>query len=188
MPDTSTGAPGAQAAPDTQPPAGDSSAQAADGDDGQSSSESISLDEARKLRSENQTLRKRLKPLEEAEQKRADADKTATERIAELERLNAEHERERSDWQTREAVTRSATKLGFVDPVDAIALLDRSAIELDDNGAPKNIDKLLTGLLTAKPYLGGAGRPTGSADGGNRGAPAAAEDMNTRLRRAAGRA
>jgi hypothetical protein len=41
------------------------------------------------------------------------------------------------------AVTKSAIQLGFQDPVDAYALLDRAALEHDDQGAPKGVDKLL---------------------------------------------
>lgn len=50
-------------------------------------------------------------------------------------------------------VERTATKLGFHDPDDAFALLNRSAVELDADGAPTNVEALLTALAKQKPHL-----------------------------------
>lgn len=109
-------------------------------------------------------------------------------RLAELERKDSDHERERQEWQTRESVTTTALRLGFADPVDAFSLLDRAALEFDETtGRPKNVEKLLTDLLAAKPYLGGSSRPGGSFDGGPRGKPTTGQGMNDLIRRAAGR-
>ncbi len=108
-------------------------------------------------------------------------------RLAELEAKESDWERERQDWQTREAVTVTALRLGYADPQDAYFLIDRAALEFDETGKPRNVDKLLTALLAAKPYLAGASRPGGSFDGGPRGAPAGGVDMNDLIRRSAGR-
>jgi len=108
------------------------------------------------------------------------------QRLAELEREKAIWDTERQDWQTRESVTHAALRLGYADPVDAYSLIDRASLEFDDNGKPRNVDKLLTDLIAAKPYLAGASRPGGSFDGGPRGAAAAGVNMNDILRRAAG--
>lgn len=201
MSDETTGATGTQAVPGAQPQAGASPAQAANArtsqaDGAESESEpgdaaalarelADARREAAKYRTENQRLAGAAKKAEEAllpEQERLQR------RVTELEAATAAHERERADWQTRDAVGRAALRLGFRDPVDAFALLDREQLDLDDKGKPKNVDRLLTELLNAKPYLGGTARPQGSADGGSRGAAPAGNSMNDVLRRAAGRA
>lgn len=72
------------------------------------------------------------------------------------------------------AVTAAAQKAGFIDPTDAAALVDQSAIEFDGD-APKNLDKLLGTLAKSKPHLvkEGAPEPTnGSGDGGPQGSSA----------------
>ena len=188
MASETTGATGTQADPGTQPPAGNPEAQAANGTQ---QPESISLDEAKKLRSEAQTLRSRLKTLEEDKAKAEQASLTDAERrdkrLAELERRDADHERERQEWRIQDSVTRTALRLNFRDPADAFSLVDRSALDFDEAGNPKNVDKLLGDLATAKPYLTGTARG-GSFDGGPRGTPSAGVSFDDQLRRAAGRA
>lgn len=190
MPDTSTGADGAQAAPDTQPPAGDSSAQAADGD-GESSSqpESMSLEEAKKLRSEHNALRKRIKAFEDAEAKRADADKTAEERAAgRITDLEKELESERSARRSvmlQIAASSAARKLNFRDPELASRLVGSAEVEYADDGSPKNVEKLLGDLAREHPVLVNA---TADFGGGPRGtAPAGEGDMNAYIRARTGR-
>lgn len=202
VPNETTGANGTQAAPDAQPQAGASQVQVtdaqssqADGADNASSTVDVAalqreLGDARK---EAAKSRLELKKLHDEAQAAADAKLPEQERLqrrlAELEQAQTEHERERTEWRTQAAVTKTALRLGFQDPVDAFALLDRAALEHDDSGAPKNVDKLLAELLKAKPYLGGAGRPSGSADGGVVGQTSQpGQDMNARIRAAAGRA
>lgn len=200
MPTETTGADGSQADPQAQPQAGASQAQAADaqssqadGADNASSTVDVAAlqrelsdakREAQRLRGERQKAIDAAKAVEDAklpEQERLQR------RLAELEQANTEHERERSEWTTQAAVTKAALRLGFQDPVDAYALLDRAALEHDEQGAPKNVDRLLSDLLKAKPYLGGAGRPSGSADGGVNGTQPQSKDMNALIRAAAGR-
>lgn len=201
MPGENAGATGSQADTGAQPQVGASQAQAADGQSSQADgpdNASSTVDvaavqrelaearrEAAKHRTDLQKLRDAAKAAEDAklpEQERMQR------RVSELETAAAEHERERVEWRVQAAVTRSALQLGFQDPVDAFALLDRSAIETDENGAPKNVEKLLNDLIRSKPYLGGAGRPSGSADGGTLGTSTQAMDFNAQIRRAAGRA
>lgn len=201
MSDEPTGAGVNQVSTNAQPQAGASQAQAAnaqksqvDGADNESEpGDATALAreladarrEAAKYRTENQRLTGAAKKAEEAllpEQERLQR------RVTELEAATQAHERERADWQTRDAVGRAALRLGFRDPVDAFALLDRDQLDLDDKGKPKNVDRLLTDLLNAKPYLGGTvTRPYGSADGGPRGAAPTTTSMNDVIRRAAGR-
>jgi hypothetical protein len=200
MAETTTSGPGAQAAPGSQPQVGASQAQAADaqssqadGADNASGTEDVAalrreLEEARREAARHRTDANRLKSEKQAaEDAKLPEQERLQRRLADLERQASSHEQERRDWQVREAVTRSASKLGYADPVDAFALLDRSALEFADDGTPKNTDRLLADLLRAKPYLAGGTRPMGSFDGGVRGQPAKGQDMNAVLRAAAGR-
>jgi hypothetical protein len=200
MAETTTSASGAQAAPGSQPQVGASQAQAADaqssqadGADNASGTEDVAalrreLEEARRLAARDRTERRRLEEaIKATEDAKLPEQERLQRRLADLERQASSHEQERRDWQVREAVTRSASKLGYADPVDAFALLDRSALEFADDGTPKNTDRLLADLLRAKPYLAGGTRPMGSFDGGVRGQPAKGQDMNAVLRAAAGR-
>lgn len=126
----------------------------------------------------------RIKALETRDLPEAERDKRE---LAELrERVKAQETRERH-LVLRSAVTTQAARLGFADPVDAFRLLDTDDIEFGKDGEPKDVDKRLADLLRAKPYLASAAaRPTGSADGGQRGA-VQTNDMNAAIRRAAGR-
>jgi hypothetical protein len=200
MAETTTSASGAQAAPGSQPQVGASQAQAADaqssqadGADNASGTEDVAAlrHELEEARQDAARYRKKAGLLESEKKAAEDAKLPEQERLqrrlADLERQASSHEQERRDWQVREAVTRSASKLGYADPVDAFALLDRSALEFADDGTPKNTDRLLADLLRAKPYLAGGTRPMGSFDGGVRGQPAKGQDMNAVLRAAAGR-
>lgn len=191
MPEANTGADGAQAAPDTQPPAGDAEPQAGDavGED-TSQPESISLDEARKLRSEASALRRRLKAFEDAEAQRKDADKTVEERAADrIKGLEDELAAERTARRTmavQVSSLASARKLGFKDPELAARLIGASDVEFADDGSPKNVEKLLgdiakeyPNLLNGTPDYGGGPRGPAPASGGT--------DMNRFIRQKAGR-
>jgi hypothetical protein len=121
--------------------------------------------------------------------------KAAAARLAELEAANqselekaqaraeaaekraATIETEARETRLRSAIIAEAAKPGrnVVDPDAAIALLDRSTLQIDDSGMPTNVAEAMDKLLEARPYLvassGGATR--GSADqGARRGAAA----------------
>jgi hypothetical protein len=119
-----------------------------------------------------------------------DAQLTETER---LQRRVTELEAEREAIATREkeravrfAALEAATKLGFRDPDLAVRLVDPAAVETKDDGTPKNVEKLLSEVLARSPYLGRSGVAP-DFGGGNRGATASGTDMNSLIRRAAGR-
>jgi len=141
--------PTAQAATITSP-----DAQAADGN-----SEPISLEAARKLRSEAEALRKRLKAYEDAEQAKKDA------QLSEVERMNKQYADLKEQHETLAAellearvyqdVARHAAKLNFILPADMLAKLllnDLDAIEFED-GKPKNIETLLQNLAKSTPEI-----------------------------------
>ncbi len=189
------GAEGAPAAPDAQPPVGTADAPAADADAGATppaaTPESISVEDARKLRSEANSLRKRLKEFEDAEKARADADKTESERTAEkLATLERERDAERAARQAMSlqiATAGVARKLNFRDPEIAHRLVDGDQVEFDDGGTPTNIEKLLSDVAKRHPSL-----VSGQADfggGPNRGSSPApgGDSMNDWIRAKAGR-
>ncbi len=142
--------PTAQAATITSP-----DAQAAEGN----TTETISLEAARKLRSEAEALRKRLKAYEDAEQAAKDASLGEVERInKQYAALQEQHEAlaaELLEARVYQDVARHAAKLNFILPADMLAKLllnDLDAIEFDD-GKPRNIETLLQNLAKSTPEI-----------------------------------
>jgi hypothetical protein len=130
----------------------------------------------RAIKAERTAAREALKRAEAAERE-LEALRTANlseqekrdKRLAELELKQTEWQRERQDMVLASSVERAAVKLGFADPDDALGLLDRSAIVFEDDGRPRNVERLLAELAKGKPYLL-ARRALGSADAGQLGA------------------
>lgn len=113
--------------------------------------------------------------MSELERAQAEA-KAATQANAELTaRLQAN--------AIRTAAYEAASELGFRSPEVAYRLLNHSELELNAEGEPKNVKRLLTELLQKEPYLGkAAGVDYG---GGNRGGtPPSTPGMNELLRAA----
>ncbi len=114
--------------------------------------------------------------------------KAAAARLAEIEESNktelekavaraeqAEQEREQiraEAFETRlnAAIIAEAAKPDrkVVDTDTVIALLDRTTLDLDDNGYPTNIAEAMDSLLKAKPFLVASGGARGHADQGAR--------------------
>lgn len=89
-----------------------------------------------------------------------------------------------------QAEVRAAAAGKLADPEDAIRFIDLSGIAIDGDGAvdKKAIEKELTDLLKARPYLAAsATRPTGTVDQGARGGAGDGGDMNALIRGAFGR-
>lgn len=93
----------------------------------------------------------------------------AQERLAKLEREQADSLQALQDSRLRSAVVSEAAKRNVVDPDAALALIDRASLSFGEDGSPTNVAEAMDELLTTKPYLVGGGRPTGSADLGARG-------------------
>ena len=91
-----------------------------------------------------------------------------------------------AERKTNALLKAAAGKLA--DPEDAVVHL-LGQVDVDAAGQPdqKAIAKAVDDLVRAKPHLK-ASRINGSADGGPRGEPAKADDMNALLRRQLGRA
>ncbi len=147
-PEQSTPAPGGPTTTTSTPPAGG---------DGNTTTETISLEEARKLRSEAQNLRKRLKSYEDAERAAQEAQMTAQQKLekqyADLQAQHEAHVRSTQERIIRYEVEAQARKLNIIDPDAAAKLLDWSELEFDDEGLPINAGKLLEKLIKNKPYL-----------------------------------
>jgi regulator of replication initiation timing len=172
--------------------AGASGAQGGDGgtgtQGGSGETSTLSVEDARKVRSENRNLRQRLK---DAESER-DTLKAGTQ--SDIEKATGQVQ---SLTQTNQALTTqnqnlraqvAASRLGIIDPEIAASLVDWN--DADDDAA---LDRQMSAILKARPYLAGnvaggadggagSGRSSGSRESGREGAT----DMNTMLRRAAG--
>jgi hypothetical protein len=127
---------------------------------------------------------KRAKAAEDELKKLKDASLSENERrdkrLADLERAETDWQRERQDLVLRSSVERQAVKLGFADPTDALGLLDRTSIEYEPDGSPRNVEQLLTALAKGKPYLLAQRRSAGSFDTGTGGGQSAAGRTYTR--------
>jgi hypothetical protein len=99
---------------------------------------------------ELEAARAKLKEIEDAGKSEAER---ATTRAAEEEQKRVAAEQRAQDLLIRLSVERAAGKLGFHDTDDAYRLIDRKAVELDDDGEPTNVEKLLADLAKAKPHL-----------------------------------
>lgn len=96
------------------------------------------------------------------------AQKAAAEAVAERDKIQAEVKEARLTAAILAEVAKTDRKV--VDPEAALRLLDRSTLELGEDGVPTNIAQAVDALLEARPFLvvsGGSGT-RGSADQGAR--------------------
>lgn len=121
--------------------------------------ETISLEDARKLRSEAVNLRKRLKAFEDAEEAKRMATLDDVERskaeVAKAEKRAAEAEQRIQQVQQRvilAEVKMAALAKGIADP-DLAALAIKDKLELGDDGMPINLDKAFDALIKAHPIF-----------------------------------
>lgn len=142
--------------------------------------ETFSREYVEELRRENAARRKAEQDAA-AERDRLAAQIAEHEKSQLSEKERAERERDEAQAAAKTAAERAASKLlraevvfhagslGFVDPDDALALLDRSQITFDDQGDPQGVKKALEQLATAKPHLlGGGGSGSPANPGGRR--------------------
>lgn len=114
--------------------------------------ETISLEEARKLRKENQTLRARQKTIDDAEEQKrlaalSDVEK-ATKRADELQQ---KYEAKQKQLVTAH-IKLAAQAKNIIDP-DLAALAIADKLEYGEDGMPSNLEKALEQLIQDKPYL-----------------------------------
>lgn len=166
---------GTQAEPQAAPQAGEEEGQPQAG--GQQ--ETMTLEEAKKLRREAASLRKRLEEQETA--KLTEAQQLA-KRNQELETQLAGLLAERQERTTREAIAAAANKAGALYPETLYRLADAGEIELDEAGNVRNATSLVNKLRQAYPALFRAV----SVDGGASGKTVAAGGLNSFIRNGSG--
>ena len=174
-----------------EPPASTGQAPAADPQSGTSETPEQRAQrlerEVQELRKENAGHRKRSEALEREKQQAAQAGMSEAEKAAaraqELEDQNRQLSSALQEQRVEAATVAAATKLNYRNPELASRLLDRSAIEYDEGGKPKNVEALLRALASSEPYL--VKGQAGDFGGGNRGAaPESKPGMNELLRAA----
>lgn len=170
---------GAQAAADGNAQEANAAAQAGDGE------ETISAEDARKLRSEAKNLRERAK----AAEKERDALKAAG--MSDTEKRDADLAKKDEQITTLESELRNlrvqaaAGGLGFVDPETATRLLDWD--EIDDPSDKSQVEKALRNLAKAKPFLMGGVANGADAGAGRQTEGRTSESVSDLIRRRAGR-
>jgi hypothetical protein len=105
------------------------------------------------------------------EQNKTELEKAQT-RAEKAEQRATQIETEAKETRLRAAIIAEAAKPDrkVLDPEAVVALLDRTTLELDDQGVPTNIAKAMDSLLEAKDYLvATSGGARGNADQGARG-------------------
>lgn len=170
-----------------QPPTGGKPGSSGTGQQGQAQ-QGQQADDGAELR---EALRKEREERKKAEKERDALLPTAERDARELQELRNQQagwQQERARLLLESQTVSTATRLGFADPGDAVALLERSGLlKRSDDGTPTNVEEALTKLLEQKPYLraSAVARPPGSAEGGTRGAaaqPGSGFDMNQWIR------
>lgn len=171
MPEETTPA-DAQAANDGSTPAQAATqpspdAQAADGQ------ETITLEEARRLRSESKALRSRLNKFEADEKQRAEAQLSEQQKLekraADAEAALADKERAYQARLLHAEIRSQAATMGFKYPDKAARLIDTADIAADDDAMESKVKDALTALLKEMPELGpqtGAQSKQASTSGG----------------------
>lgn len=182
---TTPAAPAPAAGDQGTTPAPAATVPAPDGGDDTSTS-TLSPEDARKLRSEARNLRERLKALEAEKKQRDDSDLSATQKL-EREKTALAAEKSQLETRLRDATVQTiASKVGVkADLVDTIApLIDWDDVDTAD---PKAIERAVKELVKERPSL--SARQGGLEGGNGRGAGAKGEtDMDSIIRRASGRA
>ena len=158
---------GAAGTPDTQAPP--------EGDAGTGLDAAAMARELARARKDAATYRERLQAIEDAN--KSEATKQA-EAVQKLRDENAALLLARRDDTLRLKASASARSLGFKNPDIAYALI-ASSVEFDDEGQPKNVEKLLGDIAKSDAYLING---TGDAGLGPRDGPPKQADMNALIR------
>lgn len=170
----------APAADDAEPQVGETpAAPAADEPAAPALDPAVLARELASARREAAGYRTKLRTYEERD--KTDAEKSA-DRIAELERENAELRTTGQQAALRSETYAVASRLGFRNPSIAFRMIDPASVSYAEDGSPRNVAALLEQVVKADPYLTTA---TTDFGGGPRGAPPAGEDMNELIRRRA---
>lgn len=109
--------------------------------------------ELNRARTDAAQFRAELKAIREAKKADAEAAKTEAQKITEMESENALLKAALANARLEAAVAAQAARLNIIDAEAAVKLLDRSTLELDDEGNPKNVEAALRELIKERPYL-----------------------------------
>jgi len=99
------------------------------------------------------TYRAQLLALRDAKKAEADAAKTEAQRYTEMETEITVLRVALATARLEVAVSAQANRLNIIDAEAAVKLLDRSKLELDEEGNPKNVEDVLRDLIKERPYL-----------------------------------
>jgi len=130
---------------------------------------SATRDEAAKYRTENKTLKEAADAAAKA--KMTDDERKAAE-LADREKKAADRESAATERLVATALREAGVAAGMAPGTLKLLprLIERSSVELDDSGEPKNAAALVDAFLKEHPEMkAGAGTGAGSADGGSRG-------------------
>lgn len=164
---------------------GDGGDGAQDGDD-RDDRETLTPEQARKLRSEAKNLRQRLKTAEQKAAQLEGRDLSEQQRL-ERERDLEREQREQLAQQNRELRAQVASTSAGIRANAAraaTALIDWDDVDDDD---PRSLERAFKALKADHDYLFEGSGSRGDADGGRRGKAAPSNDMNALIRQAAGR-
>lgn len=142
------------------------------------------------LRSNERSLARAKKDLEDKSKEREDAEKSELQKLQEAHKTLTDELAGLKGAEKRRtvasAISAEAGKQGAIYPDDIFRLIDESDIDLTDEGKVKNAEKLVTNLKTARPAL--FGKAPGADGGPGRGnGGGSATGMNDLIRQAAGR-
>ena len=126
-------------------------------------------------------LRARAKVADDLERASLTEKEKASLAAAEWQRKAVDAEGRAADMAIRADIRVQAVLKGIVDPDAAVALIDRSGIEYSDENGVKGVADALDALISAKPYLKGAGvtKPVAPNLNGKDGKPAPAAPQLT---------
>jgi hypothetical protein len=133
--------------------------------------------ELARARKDAATYRSRLQEIEDSQKSEATKQADAMQKLRDE---NAALLLARRDDTLRLKAAASARSLGFKNPDIAYALI-ASSVEFDDEGQPKNVEKLLGEIAKSDAYLING---TGDAGLGPRDGPPKGTDMNALIRQA----
>lgn len=163
-----------------------------DSDEHEAEEETFDADRAKaliaKLRLEAKTAKKELSAAGKRLKEREDADLSETERLRrEIEAMKLQRQKdaeERQALRDEAAIYDAAVAQQAVKPKLIIRLIDRAALEHDDDGAPTNAEALVKALLKEEPYLKGEAKADG-VPGTPR--PAGTQSLADRVKEAQGK-
>lgn len=125
---------------------------------GSDQNQSMSLEEAKKLRAESASLRKRIAEFEAAQKAADDAKLSDQQRLekqlATYQEQLAALQIEQQTYRLAREIAKHAPSLNLIDPDAALLMLQAGGeVDCDDAGHPTNVAKLLEKLVAEKPYL-----------------------------------